>query len=103
MRIFLILMSIYHLLAHRKTAFVYEFDETVQENTLPVQTEILNYLQLPCSAKLDCLSQLNQFPNIKKMFLKYNTALPSSAPVEFLFSFAGEKLPFSFQSKSFLE
>lgn len=92
---FLILTYFLHFsLAHHE-AFSYEFDETVQENKLPVQSEILNYLQLPCTAELDCFSQLNQFPIIKKMFLKYNTALPSSAPVERLFSFAGKNNTFT--------
>ncbi|KAL7302919.1 hypothetical protein TKK_0004148 [Trichogramma kaykai] len=48
-------------------------------------SELLRFLAEPPS---ESLLELNRFPKIKKLFLKYNTILPSSAPVERLFSYA---------------
>lgn len=44
--------------------------------------EALSYLE----SKSKELDSLHSYPNVKKMFFKYNTSLPSSAPVERLFS-----------------
>lgn len=47
--------------------------------------EVLNYLQ-DTNKSLD---SLERHPATKMIFKRYNTTLPSSAPVERLFSFAG--------------
>jgi hypothetical protein len=47
--------------------------------------EVLNYFQ-DTSKSLSCLER---YPSVRRIFMRYNTALPSSAAVERLFSFAG--------------
>ena len=46
--------------------------------------EVLQFLEDPNNN----LESLHRYPKIKNVFLKFNTSLTSSAPVEHLFSFA---------------
>ena len=57
----------------------------VASSTSQVKAEATNFL----SDADKSLSRLHFFPAVQRLFLKCNTALPSSAPVERLFSIAG--------------
>ena len=50
-----------------------------------LELEILQYLD---DTRRE-IGILHMYPSVKKLFLEFNAVLPSSAPVERLFSFAG--------------
>lgn len=59
--------------------------ETEPEESYSAEKEVMDYLRSGGYG----LETLNQFSNIKNIFLKYNTPTPSSAPVQWLFSLGG--------------
>ena len=58
------------------------FEKGSEDTETTVESEIVDYLK----SKEMKMDSLNEFPRIKKLSLRLNTATPSSAPVERLFS-----------------
>jgi len=58
---------------------------TQQSRSGNLLLEYSQYLDDPATE----LRMLHKYPNVKALFLKYNTPIPSSAPVGHLFSFGG--------------
>ena len=59
----------------------FDFDDDEKSTQANLEVETNDYLRSAQSIKC-----LHKYPTIKKLFLMYNTVLPSSAPVERLFS-----------------
>jgi len=63
--------------------FIFNESNILQQSN--VDTELISFF----NDKQKTFDILNNYPRVKKAFIKFNTSLCSSAPVERLFSFAG--------------
>ena len=65
-----------HAQNKRKDSF-YEFDTNEEGISDDVETEAMEFLR-----NVKTLQCLGKYPKVKQLFIRYNTTIPSSAPVE---------------------
>lgn len=65
-------------------------DSDIPQEALAKEQDVLRFLSSPRSSTERDLFQLNQHPIVRQIFIKYNTPITSSAPVERLFSYGGK-------------
>lgn len=67
------------------------FEKTINAGKGTAEEEVQRFLRDPEKS----MQFLNSYPLVKQLFMKYNNTLPSSAPVEHLFSYGGNVLALS--------
>lgn len=75
-----------------KKGFQFEFDnstEYLMDKTIEAETDITSFLRKVCAETEDDFTQLGQHQFVPELFKKFNAICTSSAPVERLFSYAG--------------
>lgn len=83
---------VYFFSAKKTNKFKFHFIEPSQRiqynNENAIRIEVMSFLSSCATDDDSDLKQLDSFPHIRRLFIKYNTILASSAPVERLFSYA---------------